>query len=78
MKHHKTEPLIREQERRKFFGRFAHRIPFQISEHTAQWLLIPRNHIKDRREGGFKRIKFMTTLCPLVFTVCGQCDGTHE
>jgi hypothetical protein len=58
MKHHKTEPIIREQNRRKFFGRFAHRIPFQITEHTAQWLLIPRNRIKALREGGFKRIKF--------------------
>ena len=58
MKYQKTEPIIREQERRKFFGRFAHRIPFQVSEHTAQWLLIPRNRVQDLHEGGFKRIKF--------------------
>jgi hypothetical protein len=58
VKHHKTEPIIREQNRRKFFGRFAHRIPFQITERTAQWLLIPRNCVQDLREGGFKRIKF--------------------
>jgi len=58
MRDHKTEPVIREQDRRKFFGRFVDRIPFQVSEHTAQWLLIPRNRIQDLREGGFKRIKF--------------------
>jgi hypothetical protein len=58
VKNHKTEPIIRNQERRKFFGRFAHRIPFQISEHTAQWLLLPSNRVQDLREGGFKRIKF--------------------
>ena len=58
VRNHKTEPVIREQERRKFFGRWAHRIPFQISEHTAQWLLIPRNRVQDLHEGGFKRIKF--------------------
>ena len=61
MRDHKTEPVIREQDRRKFFGRFAHRIPFQISERTAQWLLIPRNRVQDLREGGFKRIKFKET-----------------
>ena len=61
MKNHKTEPVIRDQERRKFFGRFAHRIPFQITERTAQWLLIPRNRVQDLREGGFRRIKFKET-----------------
>jgi hypothetical protein len=58
VKHHKTEPVIREQERRKFFGRFAHRIPFQITERTAQWLSIRRNRAQELCEGGFKRIKF--------------------
>jgi hypothetical protein len=58
MKYHKTEPIIREQNRRKFFGRFAHRIPFQVSERPAQWLSIRRNRAQEFHEGGFKRIKF--------------------
>jgi hypothetical protein len=57
MRDHKTEPVIREQERRQFFGRFAHRIPFQITERTAQWLSIRRNRVQEFHEGGFKRIK---------------------
>jgi DNA-binding SARP family transcriptional activator len=61
MKNHTTEKIVREQDRRKFFGRFAHRIPFKISEHTANWLATERNRIKELREGGFKRIQFKET-----------------
>jgi hypothetical protein len=61
-RHVRTEKIVREQERRQFFGRFAPRIPFKISEETANWLSLPRSKIKELREGGFKRIKLKGIL----------------
>ena len=57
MRNHKTEPIVREQNRRKFFARFVNGVPFAINEATAKYLTGCNETAELIHSGGFKRVR---------------------